>query len=128
MFFNNAMCTKKVYSIIWYSKCIHDILCWEPFLQLIIDIGCCLWIMPLHHINNVIKQSSSNMNIFFIVRVNRMHHDWSPSNFEFHIFPTQCLNQHPTYGSQYMMSHSEGYNTHKDIIHVGNLNIHVPYI
>jgi hypothetical protein len=41
--------------------------------------------------------------------------------------PTQCLNQYPTYGSQYMMmSHLKGYDTHEDIIHVGNLRIHVP--
>jgi hypothetical protein len=68
------------------------------------------------------------MNIFTNVKVNTMHHDRSPSNFDFHIFPTQCLNQHPIYGSQYMMSHSKGYNTQKDIIHVGNLKIHVPCI
>ncbi len=112
----------------WYSKCINDILCWEPFFQLIIGIGCCLWIMPLHRINNVLKQSSSNMNIFTNVRVNTMHHDWSPSKFEFHIFPTQFLNQHPTYGSQYIISHSKGYDTYKGIINVRNLKIHVPCI
>ncbi len=109
----------------WYYKCIHDILCWETFFQLIIDIGYCLWIMPLHHMNSVLKQSSSKMNIFTNVRVNTMHHDWNPSTFEFHIFPTQFLNQHPTYGSQYMISHSKGYDTYKDIIHVRNLKIHV---
>jgi hypothetical protein len=82
MSFNNALCTKKVFlqSIltnidVYYSKCIHDILCWEHFLQLIIDIGCCIWIIPLHHINSVLKQGSSNMNIFTNVRVNKMHHD-----------------------------------------------------
>jgi hypothetical protein len=103
-------------------------LCWEPFFQLIIGIGCCLWIMPLHRINNVLKKSSSNMNIFTNVRVNTMHHDWGPSKFEFHIFPTQFLNQHPTYGSQYRISHSKGYDTYKDIINVRNLKIHVPCI
>ncbi len=111
----------------WYSKCIHDILCWEPFLQLIIDIGCCLWIMPLHHINSLTKQSSNNMNIFINVRVNTMHHDWSPSKFLFHNFPTQFLNRH-TYKSQYMISHSKFYDTYKDIIHVRNLKNHVPSI
>jgi hypothetical protein len=54
-----------------------------------------------------------------------MHHDWSPSKFEFHIFPTQFLNQHPTYGSQYMISHSKGYDTYKDIIYVIFLKNHV---
>jgi hypothetical protein len=57
-----------------------------------------------------------------------MHHDWNPSTFEFHIFPTQFLNQHPPYGSQYMISHSKGYDTYKDIIHVRNLKIRVPCI
>jgi hypothetical protein len=103
-------------------------LCWEPFLQLIIDIGCCLWIMPLHHVNSVLKQSSSNMNIFTNARVNTMHHDWSLSKFEFHILLAQFLNQHPIYGSQFMISHSKGYDTYKDIIDVRNLKIHVPCI
>jgi len=68
------------------------------------------------------------MNIFINVRVNTMHHEWSLSQFEFHIFPTLFQNQHPTYGSQYIISHSKGYDTYKDIIHVRNLKIHVPCI